>query len=385
MNFVFLSPHFPPHYYLFCVHLRKYGANVFGLADEHFHLLRNELREVLTDYYKVFDMNSYDELLRALGYFTHRYGKLDRIDSLNEYWLETEARLRTDFNIWGLKISDMPKIKRKSEMKKVFIEAGIPVAKGIVPQSSEQIRNFIDEVGYPIVAKPDIGVGANKTYKINNSDEAEDFIARELKDYILEEFIEGKIQTFDGITNRDGDIVFYSSMEYSKGVMETVNEDADIYYYTLRNIPTDIEKNGRKIVKAFELKERFFHFEFFRTNDNKIIALEVNMRPPGGLTTDMMNYANDIDVYQEWANIIVNNRFDSKFSWDYYCGYIGRKFNKRYVNSHLDIVNTFGNKIVHHTGINDVFSGALGNYGYVLRSKNLDDIASAAEFIQMKY
>jgi len=57
----------------------------------------------LTEYYKVNDMHSYDELLRALGYFTHHYGKLDRIDSLNEYWLETEAELRTDFNIPGLK------------------------------------------------------------------------------------------------------------------------------------------------------------------------------------------------------------------------------------------------------------------------------------------
>ncbi|MBN2571723.1 MAG: hypothetical protein JXA68_06310, partial [Ignavibacteriales bacterium] len=94
MNIVFLSPHFPPHYYLFCVYLRTFGANVLGLADEHYHSLRQELKEVLSDYYKVFDMNSYDELLRALGYFTHKFGKLDRIDSLNEYWLETEAKLR---------------------------------------------------------------------------------------------------------------------------------------------------------------------------------------------------------------------------------------------------------------------------------------------------
>ena len=59
-------------------------------------------------------MHQYDELLRALGYFTHHYGKIDRLDSLNEYWLETEAQLRTDFNIPGLKTDDMPRIKRKS-------------------------------------------------------------------------------------------------------------------------------------------------------------------------------------------------------------------------------------------------------------------------------
>jgi len=33
MNFVYLSPHFPPNYYFFCVHLRRLGANVLGLAD----------------------------------------------------------------------------------------------------------------------------------------------------------------------------------------------------------------------------------------------------------------------------------------------------------------------------------------------------------------
>ncbi|MBN2572266.1 MAG: hypothetical protein JXA68_09070, partial [Ignavibacteriales bacterium] len=152
-------------------------------------------------------------------------------------------------------------------------------------------------------------------------------------------------------------------------------------YYTLRNIPSDLEKTGRRIVKAFDLKERFFHFEFFRTSENKIIALEVNMRPPGGLTTDMMNYANNIDVYREWANVVVNNRFDDRFSWDYYCGYIGRKFNKRYAHSHLDIISTLSEKIIQHTGINDVFSGALGNYGYLVRSKKIDDIVYAAEYI----
>lgn len=129
MNFVYLSPHFPPNYYQFCVHLHNLGADVLGLADEPYELLRPELKWALTEYYRVNDMHNYDELLRALGYFTHRYGKIDRIDSLNEYWLESEAQLRTDFNIDGLKNSDMARIKRKSVMKQTFIKAGVPVAR----------------------------------------------------------------------------------------------------------------------------------------------------------------------------------------------------------------------------------------------------------------
>src|SRR5271170_852849 len=103
MNVVFLSPHFPPNFYQFCVRLREAGAHVLGLADVPAEWLRPELRNCLTEYYRVNDLHNYDQLVRALGHFTHRWGKIDRIDSHNEYWLETEAALRTDFNIPGVK------------------------------------------------------------------------------------------------------------------------------------------------------------------------------------------------------------------------------------------------------------------------------------------
>jgi len=115
-------------------------------------------------------------------------------------------------------------------------------------------------------------------------------------------------------------------------------------------------------------------FRVFPQAGGGIVALEVNMRPPGGLTTDMFNYANDIDIYHEWANVVVNNRFDSRFSWPYYCGYIGRKSNKPYAHSHKEILARFGQRIVHHEPISGVFSAALGDYGYLVRSPDLDEI-----------
>jgi hypothetical protein len=384
VNFVYLSPHFPPNYYLFAVNLRGFGANVLGLADEPYDRLRPELKDALTEYYYVRDLHNYDDLVRALGYFTHRYGKLDRIDSHNEYWLETEARLRTDFNLNGFKVNDLPRIKCKSEMKEISRQAGVAVARGQVIETPEQARAFVAEVGYPLVAKPDVGVGAARTYKIHNDQELEEFLARPLVDYILEEFVEGTIQTFDGLTDRDGNLVFYSSMQYSRGVMETVNEDSDVYYYTLRDIPADIEQAGRQTARAFDVRERFFHFEFFRKPDGRVVALEVNMRPPGGLTTDMFNYANDIDIYHEWANVVVNNKFDARFAWAYHCAYVGRKSAMRYAHSHEDIVRRFGARIVHHEPISGIFSAALGDYGYLVRSPDLSEILAMTNFIQEK-
>ena len=384
MNFVFLSPHYPSNYINFSLELKKMGANVLGLADETYDNLPEELRWALTEYYRVDSLSNYDQLLRALGYFTHQHGKIDRLDSLNEFWLEIEALLRTDFNIPGIKAEDIMKIKRKSEMKKIFRRIGVPVAAGLVPKNAEEVWQFVEKTGYPIVAKPDIGVGANATFKIHNKDEMILFLEKNLEDYILEEFIEGAICTFDGLTDKKGNIVFYTSHIYQRGIMETVNERSDVYYYSLREIPADLELAGRKTAKAFDVRERFFHFEFFRKSNNTLVALEVNIRPPGGLTTDMMNFANDFNIYREWANVIVNNRFDPIYSQPYHCCYASRRHHFKYVHSHDDIMRQFGDRIPSHQPILGAWAVALGNYGYLIRSPELEEIVEIAAFIQAK-
>lgn len=382
MNFVYLSPHFPPNYYLFPVQLHHLGVNVLGLADEPQDNLRPELKTALRAYYRVDDMHNYDQLLRAIGYFTHHYGKIDHIDSHNEYWLGVEARLRTDFNITGPKTNEIVKMRHKSLMKQMFSKAGVASPRGKVVRSEKEARELIAEVGYPLVAKPDSGVGAAHTFKIHTDAELSDFFARKPPvDYIMEEFIQGKMYTFDGLTDRQGRLVFYTSHTYSQGIMEVVNDDSLVYYYSLREIPDDLLAAGQRILKVYRVRERFFHFEFFRKEDGQLIALEVNMRPPGGLTTDMFNYANDIDIYREWANVVVLNRFTSVYTRPYHCCYVCRKFNRHYAHSHEEILAAFQRQLCHHEAISGIFSAALGDYGYLVRSPWLEEIFEIAAFI----
>ena len=385
MNFVFLSPHFPPNYYRFAVALKNHGVNVLGLADEYYDSLRAELKSSLTEYFRVNNMDNYDELVRALGYFTHRYGKLDRIDSHSEHWLEMEARLRTDFNMFGIRTDQINHVKRKSLMRETFINAGIQVARGKVARTMEEALELIAETGYPLVVKPDVGVGAAATYKIHNQDELTKFFeTKPPVDYLFEEFVSGQIVTFDGLTDRDGTPVFINSLAYSTGIMETVLNDDLVYYYTLREIPADLESLGRRTLEAFGVRERFFHFEYFRQHDTgDLLALEVNMRPPGGLTTDMFNYACDIDVYNAWASIIAGKGYPyPDYTHKYHCCYVGRKSNRSYAHSEQEILSCYGDKISHHEAISGVFSAALGNYGYLVRSPELDEALSIAKYIQ---
>ncbi|WP_373499646.1 acetyl-CoA carboxylase biotin carboxylase subunit family protein [Desulfococcus sp.] len=385
MNIVYLSPHFPPNYYLFCVHLKKMGANVLGIGDAAYDQIGHELKEGLTEYYRVDDMADYDQLLKACGYFTHIYGKLDRAESNNEYWIETEAKLRTDFNMNGPKIHQISRLVLKSEMKKHFRNAGVDVARGKIVKSREEAVRFIEEVGYPVVFKPDRGVGAADTFRIETEADLDAFFDRKpAARYIMEEFIEGEICSFDGLTDRNGVIVFHTAHVFSQGIMETVNEDRDIFYYSLREIPEDLEDAGKNTVAAFDIRERFFHIEFFRTPGGRLVALELNARPPGGLTTDMFDFANNIDIYAAWAKVMMHQPPGLTYSRPYHCAYIGRKVNKNYIRSHRDIMQHFGYMIVFHGPIDSIFSAAIGNYGYLVNAVDLENVRDAARFIHEK-
>lgn len=374
MNFVLVSPYFPENFCSFCTALKAKGVNTLGVGEEPYDALSPQLKASLTEYYRVDSMEDYDQMHRACGFFIHKYGRIDRIESNNEHWLETDARLRTDFNVPGLKTEDMARMKFKSGMKGIFENAGIKVAPGIVIHQPEEARKFIRKHGYPVVVKPDNGVGASGTFKLTNPEELESFLSQKPDtDYFMEAYVTGDIMTFDGLTDQQGEIVFSSSLIYSRGIMEAVNDNLDMTYYIPRELPKKIVKAGEKAVKAFGLKERFFHLEFFLTPEDEVYALEVNVRPPGGMTIDMFNYANDIDIFEQYALVVTENRFDAPITRPYNCFYLGRKNCYNYLTPPEDVVSRYPQQVVYHSPIASIFSAAIGNYGFIVRTPELEE------------
>lgn len=381
MNVVLLSPNFPPNYYNFALGLTRAGIQVFGIGDAPYEALRPELREALTEYYWVDNLHHYEQLLRGCAYFIARHGRLDRIESHNEYWLETDARLRADFNVPGLRLAEMQTVKRKSAMKQRFRAAGVEVAAGRLVFTLEEAQSLVAEVGYPVIAKPDVGVGATATYKIENDAELAHFFAEKPPvDYLMESFVAGNLYSFDGLTDQTGRVVFAAAHFYQPGILEVVNQDLDVFCCSLREIPAGLEQAGLRAVRAFDLRERFFHIEFLRVEERWVV-LEVNMRPPGGLMMDVFNYANDLNLYQEWANIVAFNACSTESTRPYHCAYVGRKRHRPYRHAQMDIQNAYGRLIVHHEPISPVFARAMGDYAYLVRSPDFEEIMQVIEFI----
>ena len=384
MNILLISPHFPPNYYFFAVHLKRLGANVFAIAEEQFDNLHPELQLSLSEYYRVNSLEDYEQVYRGCGYLIHKHGRIDRIESHNEYWMKLETQLREDFNIFGPKPENLNNLTLKSKMKELFKSAEVPVVEGTLITNFENATKFINRVGFPVVVKPDRGMGAISTFKISDTQELEVFFNNldEKSQYFIEEFVDGTIVSFDGLTDKDGKIVFYTAHENSSGVMEVVNANTHVYYYSYRDIPEDLRTFGFKSVKIFDVKEKFFHIEFFRkSDDKKLIALEANIRPPGGYTIDMFNFANDIDLYFEWANIVINNTFSTVYSRKYHICFIGRKNTYEYRHSIGEIIEKYGEFVVFHTIMPSIFRIAMGDYGIFIRVNTTEQMKNIINFI----
>jgi hypothetical protein len=385
MNVLFLSPHFPPNFWHFCRGLREAGANPLGLADTPWEALRPELQGALAEYYRVPDLHRHDDLVRAVGWLTFRHGRIDRLDSLSEYWLEAEARLRDDFNVPGLRPADMARFKRKSEMKRRFLEAGLPAARGRICRDRAELLAFVEEVGFPVVAKPDTGVGAAQTFRLEDHTELEAYLAAKPQvEYIVEEFVAGELVTYDGLADRQGRVVFEASMVFDRGIMDVVNQDTEMSYTLVRDVPADLAAAGRALVDAFQVRERFFHFEFFRQPGGGLVTLEVNIRPPGGYTVDMWNFQGDVDMYRGWGDLLVQGRLREPPARPWFVTWVGRKGRFRYAWTADELRGRLGPLLVHHARVEDVFARAIGQEGFILRAPTLEPIVEAADLIRQK-
>ncbi len=392
MNLVFISPHFPLYYYNFCQRLKERGVNVLGIGDAPYDTLPDHTKQAVTEYYYLTNLEDYDSVYKACAYFTWKYGKIDWIESENEYWLELEATLRNDFNVTtGTKIQDMSSMKYKSKMKDVYKSANIPVARYLLVDDFESTRAFANEVGYPVIVKPDNGVGASSTYKLKNDSELEYFFATKDNDvqFIIEEMVPGHVETFDGITDKDKNILVCTSHVMLNSIMDNVNEATDTAFYSQPVEGLDLAEVGTRAVKAFDTRSRFYHFEFFRLDEDReglgkkgdIVGLEVNMRAPGAYMPDMMNFAYDVDVYTIWADMIKYNQCFYDIQRKYWVAYTGRRDGIDYMYNYDDIRAKYGHNIALEAEVPEALSAAMGNYVFIVRCTTKDELFDMIRFI----
>lgn len=396
MNFIFISPNFPHTYWEFCRRLKQNGVTVLGIADAPYDELAPQLKDALTEYYRVDTLEDYDKVYRAVAFLAYKHGRIDWIESNNEYWLQQDARLRTDFHITtGISSEHVERIKEKSQMNDYYAKGGIPTARQ--QKASEGVEAALDFAwltGYPLIAKPNVGVGASDTHKIHSDEELRRFFREKpnYADYVIEEFITGEICSYDAVIGRDSTPLFESMTVWPPSIMDIVNKKLDLSYYVDKTMPETLRTLGRKTVETFGVSNRFVHLEFFRLDKDRnglgkkgdFVALEVNMRPAGGYTPDMINFAHSTDVYKIWADMVAFGESHTPIGEQYYCAFASRRDIYQYVHTHEEILERYGRQMVMCERMPELFKDAMGQQMYTVKLDTYEEVEAFVAFVHEK-
>lgn len=394
MNYIFISPNFPETFYKIAVSLRNKGVTVLGIGDAPYDTLKDELKDALTEYARVNDMSVYQHMLDTCRYYESKYGHIDYIESNNEWWLFQDSRLREELGITsGFLPFEMTKIKAKSEMKKCFEAACIKTMRFVLVDGSEDLDaaiSFANGVSYPVFVKPNVGVGASDSFKLNNECELRRFLKEKLPEtYIMEEYVDGNIVSFDGLCDSNSDCVVALSNHFDTNSSDMVEEQSDDSYYIAPfDLPMkDIDASsfleaGKRAIKAFGIKKRFFHIEFFVLNKDKeglgkkgeFVGLECNMRPCGGNTTDLYSIALNASIYDVYADIIVDGVNSQDLSKEKYYAIASSKRNSlQYSNDINELRKEYDEHIMCEGTYPQGYSDAMGDYYLYSRWDDLDE------------
>lgn len=178
---------------------------------------------------------------------------------------------------------------------------------------------------------------------------------------------------------------------WPSSVMDIVEKQLDLWYYTVPYVPDQLRELGRKTVKAFNVRSRFVHLEFFCLKNDKpglgnagdFVALEVNMRPAGGYTPDMMNFAHNTDVYQIYADMVTADKRLLQDSNDHaYCAYASRRDGFRYVHDDAEIMSKYGSVMKMHEEMPKMNWPQMGRYMYTARLNSEEEVHAFFQYVQ---
>lgn len=328
MHVLFLEPAFPRNQREFVRALAAVGARVTGIGEGPVEALDDELKGWLGSYEQVASVVDEDGLYDAVRSIQGRQS-VDRLEATVEAHIMPAANVRERCSIPGTSRRTAFLCRDKPAMKEALRQVGIATAQSIGTSSPDEARHFAAEVGYPLIVKPRAGAGATGTHRVDDLGELEEALRAcgvgDGASVALEEFVEGHEGFWDTLTV-DGQVVHEFVSHYYPGVLEamrtqwispqivTTNRAEDDTYREVRDM-------GRRVLAALDIGTSATHMEWF-FGPKGLKFSEIGCRPPGVGMWDVYSAANDLDLYQEWAQLLVHGETAASVSRRFAAGMI---------------------------------------------------------------
>jgi hypothetical protein len=275
------------------------------------------LRERLDAHWRVDDALDPRQLTEAVIGLGRQMGRVERLVGALEQLQVPLAHVREELGIEGMDVQTALNVRDKARMKSVLRAAGVPCARHQLVTTAGDALGFAEEVGFPLVAKPPAGAGAQATYRLDDMSALRSWLAAIPPSPdapgLLEEFLVGDEHTFDSITV-DGQTVFASVSDYLPPPLEVLRNPWIQWTVLLPREMSDpayegIWSAGPAALRALGVRDALSHMEWFRRPDGSVAISEVGARPPGAQITSMLGYVHDTDFYRVWAELMLLGRF----------------------------------------------------------------------------
>jgi len=328
MHVLFVEPSFPRNQREFVRALASVGARVTGIGEASVGALDGQLKGWLHGYEQVPSVTHEPSLLAAVRRAQGREW-VDRLEATVEAHIMAAAHVREACEIPGTSTRTAWLCRDKPAMKEALREAGIPTARSTGAGTAEEARAFAAEVGYPLIFKPRAGAGASGTSRVDDDEGLERAIAEHRLDQggsvAIEEFVEGHEGFWDTLSV-EGEVVHEFISHYYPGVLEAMRARWISPQVAITNQVEDerydeVKQLGRRVIEVLGIGTSATHMEWF-FGPKGLKFSEIGCRPPGVQVWDLYSEGNDLDLYREWAQLIVHGRTDSRPSRRFAAGMI---------------------------------------------------------------
>ena len=326
MHIVFIEPRFPGNQKQFIKGLAEVGATISAIGEGSKDSLDSELRHWLTHYEEVTNVCDEKQVLNAVR-FIQKHKHVDRLEATVEAHIMPCAHVREAAGIPGTTARTAYLCRDKPAMKEVLRAGGVPCAESTAAASTDEVRAFIERVGYPVIIKPRDGAGASGASRIESDRELEPAL-RALgpgRSIAVEEFIEGHEGFFDTLTLR-GKVIHEFATHYYPNVLEAMRTRwISPQFVTTNRIDNpaynEVKAMAHKVNTLLGIETSATHMEWF-SGAKGLKFSEIGCRPPGVRAWDLYNVANDMDLYKEWAMLVAWGRPEQYPSRRYAAGII---------------------------------------------------------------
>jgi hypothetical protein len=277
-----------------------------------------QLQDSVAAHWRVDDALDPQQISDAVRGLSSQLGRVERLVGALEQLQVPLAQVRDALQIPGMDEGTAHNVRDKSRMKSVLRASGVPCARHQLVHHTDEALDFAEAVGFPLVAKPPAGAGAQATYRLDGRDDLHAWLAAARGNpgevWLLEEFLVGKEHTFDSVTI-GGHTIWASISDYEPPPLDVLRNPWVQWTVTLpREIDgpeyDEIKRIGPAALAALGVRDAFSHMEWFERPDGSVAVSEVGARPPGAQLASMIGFAHDMDFYSVWAQLVILDSFD---------------------------------------------------------------------------